>query len=264
MKEAMVLGLIQGVVEWLPVSSEGALVLAKIHLFEGSAELTNTIKLSLFFHLGTFFSALVYFYDDVKNLLRGVLRFRQTPNSIRKTIVFLVVATVISGLLGWGFIRIVALLEHGLSLTGKGVTLLVGLLLLVTGLTQLRARKGGELTPDDLGWLDGIILGFAQGLAVFPGISRSGMTVSFLLLLNYEEEQALRLSFLLSLPIVLGANVILNADRLILSASGFTGLLTAFLSGLLTIHLLLEVARTMNFGYFVLFFGFMTIAAAFV
>jgi undecaprenyl-diphosphatase len=101
-------------------------------------------------------------------------------------------------------------------------------------------------------------------MAALPGISRSGMTVSSLLLLDYEEEEALRLSFLLSLPIVLGANIVLNLDRLMVSGSGFAGLMTAFLSGLLTIHLLLEVARNVNFGYFVLFFGLLTIGAAFI
>jgi undecaprenyl-diphosphatase len=264
MFEAMVLGFVQGIVEWLPVSSEGAIVLTKIYFFDGGSDLSQTIELALFLHLGTFFSALVYFYKDVRDLIFDFFQLQTASKTATRTIVFLIIATAISGVLGYGLMELVKVLEHGLTLTGKGVTGLVGVLLLVTGITQLRAGTGGTAKAQDLSWLDGIILGLAQGMAALPGISRSGMTVSSLLLLDYEEEEALRLSFLLSLPIVLGANIVLNLDRLMVSASGFAGLMTAFLSGLLTIHLLLEVARNVNFGYFVLFFGLLTIGAAFI
>lgn len=261
MLEALVLGLVQGVVEWLPVSSEGAIVLTRLYVFDSSASLHESIELALFLHFGTFLSALVYFRKDVFELLRGALRFNRTRRPLRRTLLFLVVATLISGLLGFGLLELIESMEAQLRLTGKGITLLVGVLLLFTGFTQLRAGGGGELKPDDLGIADGLLLGIAQGLAALPGISRSGMTVSVLLLRNYREEESLRLSFLLSLPIVLGANVVLNLNRFVLTASSVTGLLASFVAGLLTIHGLLAFARRIRFGYFVLLFGVLTILA---
>lgn len=264
MLEAFVLGLVQGVVEWLPVSSEGAIVLTRLYVFDGSASLHESIELALFLHFGTFLSALVYFRDDVLELLRGALRYRRTSRSLRRTLLFLIVATLVSGLLGFGLLELIESMEAQLRLTGKGITVLVGILLLVTGFTQLRAGGGGELDAEDLGTFDGLLLGLAQGVAALPGISRSGMTISALLLRNYREEQALRLSFLLSLPIVLGANVVLNYERFVLTMPSLAGLLASFVAGLLTIHGLLAFARRIRFGYFVLVFGIVTILAGFV
>ena len=75
MLESITLGIIQGIVEWLPVSSEGFLVLAQVNLFDSSAPLEELIKISLFLHLGTFLAALFYFWEDVKNLSKKIFRF---------------------------------------------------------------------------------------------------------------------------------------------------------------------------------------------
>jgi len=111
----------------------------------------------------------------------------------------------------------------------------------------------------NLTWTDGIILGIAQGFAALPGLSRSGLTVSALLLRKFDNALSLRLSFLMSLPIVLAGNILLNFNELTWSKGTFWSLLFSFLFGLLTIHFLLKIAKKINFGLFVLFFGILTI-----
>ncbi len=265
MYEAVVLGLIQGIAEWLPVSSEGLIVLARIHLFGGSESLTETIHLALFLHFGTFLAALIYFHRDVGNLLRALFTGgRSSRRATVKTLRFLVVTTLISGVLGYGLKVGISGLEASLELTGSYVTFGVGVLLLVTAWLQIRIEGDGLKSPGDLTDGDGVLLGLAQALAVLPGLSRSGLTVAALLLRKYEEVQALRLSFLMSLPIVLAGNLILNWDRVFLSAEALVSLAVSFVCGLLTIHLLLKLARAIPFGYFVLVFALVTLGAAFI
>jgi undecaprenyl-diphosphatase len=104
-----------------------------------------------------------------------------------------------------------------------------------------------------------------QGFAALPGFSRSGLTISALLLRKFDETAALRLSFLMSLPIVLGGNVLLNLkDGFVLSAGAVFGLVFSFVFGIFTIHVLFRVARKINFAYFVLGFGVITLVAAFL
>ena len=116
----------------------------------------------------------------------------------------------------------------------------------------------------DLGWIDAVLLGVVQGLAALPGLSRSGLTVSAFLLRGYDKAEALRLSFLMSLPIVLAGNILLHfaAPQITLALAAAVGM--ACLSGVVTIHLLFQLARKINFGIFVLGFGLLTLSAVFL
>lgn len=264
MLETLLLGMIQGIVEWLPVSSEAAIVLTRVYLAESSVSLSESIELALFLHMGTFLAALVYFRKDVIKILRNLFRYNQADEAQRRTILFLIVATLISGVFGFGLLELISGLESQYRFTGSTITLIIGVLLLFTGLMQMLAPDEGLKGPTSLNWIDGILLGFAQGLAAMPGVSRSGITVSSLLLRRYEDRQALRLSFLLSLPIVLGGNIILNYEAFYLTSRMGVGLLSSFVFGLLTIHGLLKLAKAIRFEYFVFLFGGATILAAVV
>lgn len=113
--------------------------------------------------------------------------------------------------------------------------------------------------------LESLILGAAQGVAEWlPGLSRSGLTVAALLLRQFDDEVALKLSFLLSLPIVLAGNILLNSEYLYFNLSNLVALAASFIFGLLSIHWLLALARRINFGYFTLVFGLLVIASAFL
>ncbi len=251
MIEQLVLGTIQGIAEWLPVSSEGLLVLTQTHFF-GQKDLSDFISQALFLHLGTFLAALVYFRKEIITLPKN-----------KKLVRFLILTTLISGLLAFSILKIIDGIESQFLLTGKTITLITGLLLLITGFLQKKSKSKGKREQKDLKTKDGLILGLIQGLAALPGLSRSGSTVAILLLLGFSKTESLKLSFLMSLPIVFLGNLVLNLSYFSTPALWW-GLLASFVFGLLTIHLLLKLAQKINFGKFVIFLGLLTVGAAFL
>lgn len=267
MFEQLILGVIQGVAEWLPVSSEGLIFLVKANFFQDS-DIGSLVETALFLHLGTFLAALVYFRRRVWRLLRSLFKYKTASDIDRKTLNFLIIATVISGVIGYGLITLVETSAQYLDITSSFITLVIGLLLLVTAGLQYRAqRQVGARDLKEYSGIekkDGMILGVVQSLAAMPGLSRSGLTVSALLLRKFDDNIALELSFLLSLPIVLGGNVVLNLGKFSVSPQAWVGLVASFVFGFLTIDLLLRLARKINFAHFVLFFGILTIVAAII
>lgn len=259
MFEQAVLGIIQGIAEWLPVSSSGVIALVKKSFFHSTLGLEELSEEILFLHLGTFLAALCYFHKKVFALIKSLCRFPKAPEEDRKVILFLTLSTIISGGIGLTLIKTLAAVEDSMDVTGKSITLLIGLCLLGTAYLELRSKKGGQKTAADLTLTDSILLGIAQGLAALPGFSRSGLTVASLLLRKFNKTDALQLSFLMSLPIVLAGNILLNIDQLAFTGPALIGLAFSFLFGLITIHALLKIAERVNFGYFVLIFAILTI-----
>lgn len=265
MWESLILGAVQGMVEWLPVSSEGVIFLIKANFFPG-AGVEEILKQALFLHFGTFLAALVYFRKEVGRLLRTLFKYPEESLADRKLLHFLMVTTIISGILGYFLYELTQRIPAE-NMTAQAITLVVGFLLLITAFIQFRAQKLKK--KDFRGYsrinkFDNIILGVAQGAAAFPGLSRSGLTVSALLLRKFEEQTALKMSFLMSLPIVLAGNILLNLEKFNLSLENAAALLASFVFGLLTIKFLLKLAEKINFAFFVLIFGLLTIGAAFV
>lgn len=244
--QQLILGAIQGITEWLPLSSSGMITLAMTNIF-GITNISVILQQALFLHLGTFFAALIYFRKEV----RGILTFRKKT---RKVLNFLIISTIITGILG---IIIMKFLINNLDLTGKTITFAVGFLLLITGTMQFASRKKGLKTEKEIKNSDGIIVGLAQGLAVLPGVSRSGITTSTLLLKKFNDTSALRLSFLMSLPIVLLGNIFVNLPDITktFTAFSFIGLITSFVFGILTIHILMRISKKINFAWFAIFFA---------
>lgn len=264
MLELIVLGIIQGISEWLPVSSEGLLFLVKANFF-GGGEIEAVLKQALFLHLGTFLAASVYLRKDVIRLLKAFLDKKNASYADWKTISFLVWTTLISGLMGILIINFLSGVESEFEMSSKLINLGIGILLLVTAFLQIKSSKDGGKYPADLRRKDGIFLGFMQGLAALPGLSRSGLTVSGLLLRRFDEYYALRLSFLMSLPIVLAGNIVLNLEALTtFSLESFAGLAASFVFGILTIGGLLKIAEKVNFGYFVFGFAALLLLSVFV
>lgn len=260
MVESIILGIVQGIAEWLPISSEGVLVLLKVNLFQSSLRLVDLINYALFLHLGTFLAALVYFRKEVKRLFLILFSYFKTKKENQRLINFYLLVTLISGLVG---LIILKSLEQVDEINGRSLNILIGLALMVTAFLQFKKKSGLKETKD-LKTLDGVILGFLQGLAIIPGLSRSGLTVSGLLLRKFNDQTALKLSFIMSLPVVLGANIILNFKYLVFSIQNVIGLFFSFLFGILTIHLLLKLSQKINFTWFVLIFGFLVLISALV
>jgi len=246
------------------VSSEGLIFLVKANFFNQGESVREITELALWLHLGTFLAALVYFRKDVLILLRALVKFGDAGEDRQRVLIFLVIATLISGLVGVSLLLILTEAAGDLNFTTKAITLIIGILLLITAGLQFKAKKNGLRNEKDIKNKDSVLLGLMQGLAALPGLSRSGLTVSALLLRKFNEALALRLSFLLSLPIVLGGNIVLNLDKMALNPESLIGLLASFVFGLLTIGALLKIAKKVNFGWFVLGFGILTLLSVLI
>jgi undecaprenyl-diphosphatase len=253
--EWFILGLVQGITEWLPISSEGINTLILLRFFHKPFD--EAIQASLWLHSGTLIAALVYFRRDIATLLRYLPQYiRQfktsQPTESASLITFLIISTLVSGALG------APLLFWGLSLTEMPAALataIVGSFLIITGIVQRFAlRSTGRRTVT--GIKDAIITGVVQAASVLPGISRSGLTVSTLLFLGYHPRQALKISFLMSIPVVLAVIIVLGVTNMVsLSISAAIGAATALLFGWLTISALLRIAERIPFWQVCLILG---------
>jgi len=263
MSEHFWLGAVQGVAEWLPVSSEGALALVWPWIRGSGAPFPEIIRYALFLHLGTAMAVALYFRSEWAHLFGGIRRFNRAPEATRRVLGFLGLSTLISGLLGLLVLRFSISLATHLASGAKGLTLLIGGLLLVTAALQLKAGNRGLRTTSQLKISDGVWLGIAQGLAVLPGLSRSGMTVSVLMLRGMQDTVALRLSFLMSLPIVILGNLLWPPSGAV-PPGAWLAMAVACIVGMLTMHGLIRLSQRISFGAFVGAFGLLVLASAFV
>ena len=243
--QAVLLGLIQGLTEFLPVSSSGHLVLGRTLL--GIPE--QGIAFEVFVHFGTLLAVVTAFHRDLLELMSAAVRPMTRRMSLRENyradyafrqVIYLILATLPAALIGLVF---ESALEEAFSNPR-----LVCVMLIVTSLillATLRTPKAGR----KLNLLNTLLVGVAQSLAILPGISRSGSTISAGLFLRLSGEDAARFSFLLALPAILGATALKTADLMAseISRQQFitlaTGTLTAYLSGYLAIEWLLGIVR---------------------
>lgn len=208
--EAIILGVVQGLTEFLPVSSSGHLVLFQNLFGFQEPELLFDICL----HVGTLAAVLVVFFRDIMQILvalvripanikpaGGLLRLCQTDPSVRMALL-IVVGSIPTAIIGLLFKEITDQLFGSMAI--------VGCMLIVTGtllwLTRLIQKKGRTVTQTT--FVDALIIGTVQGLAILPGISRSGSTISTALFLGVDRKVAGRYSFLLSIPAIVGALVL--------------------------------------------------------
>lgn len=264
MFEAIILGGLQGISEWLPVSSEGLLIFVRVNLFKSGLGLSELINYALFLHLGTFFAALIYFRRELSRLIKGLFRYRAGDEETKKLLNFYILATLFSGLVALIVLWLLKKIEGELTFTGRWITLMIGMLLLVTALLQFKKKGERYKGASDLKTRDGIILGVLQGISILPGLSRSGLTVSAFLLRKFDDSLALKLSFLMSLPVVLAGNILLNLKEFVFTLENFIGFAFSFLLGLLTIYILLGIAKKLNFSWFVLIFAILVILSVFI
>lgn len=264
MIESLIIGAVQGIAEWLPVSSEGIIFLMKANFFASSETLSEAIHYSLFLHFGTFLAALVYFRKKVWYLLKKLFQYKKAKEEDKKLLNFLMLGTLVSGVLGIIFLEIIEKVTVDISAIAQIITIIIAIMLFITAYLQLRVKNSGYKEEKDLRYFDGIMIGIVQAFAALPGLSRSGLTVSALLMSKFNKQSALQLSFLLSLPLVLAGNIVLNLDKFRFDLNSLLALLASFVFGWLTIKYLLKLAQKINFGYFVLFFAIVTLLAALI
>ena len=246
---ALLIGVLQGIFEWLPISSQGNLSI--VATVVGGVDPVIAVDLALFVQLGTIVSASAYYRSDIEAAARASVGWRPeeafAPDNADTT--FVVLASVATGIVGIPLYF--TLRDAAAGLTGGAFIAVVGALLVVTGILQ-RATEAvdfsGRTTPT-LG--DTVLVGAFQGLSILPGISRSGTTVSVMLLRGYEGPASLRLSFLLSIPASFGAAVLVVAsgDGLpgISPAAAAVALVSSALVGYATIDALMRFVERVPF-----------------
>ncbi len=253
MTAALLLGALQGVFEWLPVSSEGVVSASYSFFFDKSFE--EAVQFALWLHIGTVPSVLIVLRRDCIGIVKEVTSLRGRPSPF---LTFLIVATLVSAPIGLGLL---IGLEELSARVGASVMAVVGVLMLVTGYMQLRSKVAGERGRADLTLRDAVIAGIGQGLAVLPGLSRSGTTVAVLLARRIDRREALALSFLMSVPASLGAALWAGlSESFTWSGEALVSAAIAFVVGLVVIRLFMGVAERVNLGSFVIFFGLIVLA----
>ena len=254
---AFLLGLIQGVAEFLPISSSGHLAIAQNLLgLESAGSVPEFFDVLL--HLGTLIAVFAAYWKDICEMVveffRGIgdLAHRSTPSPVppaRRLILLIIVGTL----------PLFAVLPVRKAVQGLGDNMVfVGAALIVTGFLLFlcdRVRKGRK-TERSATWADALLVGVGQAVATLPGVSRSGMTITAGCFVGYERQFAVRFSFLLSIPAVLGANILSIGDAVKAGINGaelpmyLVGVVTAAVVGYLCIRLLKYVADKGRFGAF--------------
>ncbi len=248
METAIILGLLQGALEWLPVSSQGAIV--AVHSLVSDGGIPEGIGYSLWLHVGTVPSVLVAFRKEAARVVRDALARPTRPSPLTA---FLLVSTLVSGAVGLPLLLYLTDLSER---AGAAAMIVVGAALLLTGCLQLARPSDGARGRKDLSLRDGLLTGVAQGLAAIPGLSRSGLTVAALLYRGIDRREALVLSFLMSVPASLGAAAFAGLrEGFTISTEALVAAAIAFCAGLLTINALVAAAERINFAAFVLVAG---------
>ncbi|MAG44438.1 hypothetical protein CL633_00945 [bacterium] len=236
----ILLGAIQGIFEWIPVSSEGIVALASNFLKLN----INPIDIGLFLHLGTLLSAIIYFRKDwIK-----IITFKD-----KKLLKFLLISTAISLILGFFIYKFLS----AQVMLGSSLLLITGLGLLGTAFFH----KNKKRLNWDMRKLS-IITGLLQGLSVIPGLSRSGSTIFGLSLGKFKPEKILKISYLMSVPVGLAGSGYIFLQNPSMSLQAWPGLVMSFLVGILGLHILLQIVQKINFAKFAFIFAFLCLAGA--
>lgn len=246
--QALFLGLLQGLTEFLPVSSSGHLAIAQ-HFMSGFSQ--PGVLFDVLLHLATMLAVVGYFRRDLGQLLISPFRTSDFYREKRRVLGLLVIASIPTAAIGLAFKDDFEGLFENLTVVCS-MLLLTGLLLFLCE----RFRRDGRL-ENQLTISDALLVGFVQGLAITPGISRSGSTIATLLLKGVDGETAARFSFLLALPAVFGATLLSLRHLEMVSAQEVTtylaGMAVAFVAGLFSIHLLMGVVRRHRLVYFAIY-----------
>ena len=239
----IILGVVQGLTEFLPVSSSGHLVIVQ-KILNIQAHLVAT---SVVLHLGTLLAIIIFFWKDILSLLRNLKLLRQ--------LCVVVIITGAIGILGKDFFE-------SLFSSAKAVAVAW----IFTGLILLATKKFTQLDKDKLQTKDALILGLAQSLAIIPGISRSGITISTLFFRKVKRQLAFSVSFLVSIPIIIGAALLETRKIESLAQADIknlaVGLIFSFISGLialLVLRLMIHKAKFYYFGYYCLLMAIVTL-----
>ena len=245
--DALLLGLIQGLTEFLPVSSSGHLELGKAILGDTSVP-QESLMFTVVVHFATALSTIVVFRKDILQILRGLFSFTWNEETQFSTkIIVSMIPAVIVGLF----------FEEQLESLFGGNILLVGLMLIVTAVLLYFADKAKD-TQKKVSFSNAFVIGLSQAVAMLPGISRSGATISTSVLLGNDKGKAARFSFLMVIPLILGkiAKDVLGGD--LTTSSGnvsvlIIGFLGAFIAGLVACTWMIKLVKKSKLSWFAIY-----------
>lgn len=242
--EAIILGIIQGLTEFLPVSSSGHLELAKFFFGDKSVP-KESLLFDVIVHGATALSTIFIFRKDIVRIIKGL--FTSSVNEEKRFSLFIIISMIPAAIIGVMFDDLIE------AMFSKQV-LLVGFMLIITGLLLFLAEKSKN-TGKGINGMTAFIVGISQAIAILPGISRSGATISTSVLLGIDKEEAARFSFLMVIPLIFGkiAKDLLSGDLSFTSSNSMIYLaafIAAFLTGLFACKLMIGIVKRSKLIYF--------------
>jgi undecaprenyl-diphosphatase len=257
--DAIILGIIQGLTEFLPVSSSGHLELGKALLGDNLVP-EESLLFTVVLHFATAISTMVVFRKDIWGIVKGLLKFEW--NEDMQFLTKIAISMVPAVIIGYNY-------ESELAELFGGNIQLVGFMLFLTAFLLYLADKA-QNTNKDVSFKNALVIGFAQAIAMLPGISRSGATISTSVLLGNDKTKAARFSFLMVVPLIFGKIVkdVLSGE-LTYESSNFTllsvGFIAAFISGLFACTWMIKIVKSSKLSYFAIYcivVGFIAITYA--
>lgn len=242
--DSIILGIVQGLTEFLPVSSSGHLELGKALLGDDSIP-EDSLVFTVVLHFATALSTLIIFRKDIVTLIAALLKFEWNEDT--QFIVKIMISMLPAGFIG-------LLFESELEALFGNNIMLVGLMLIFTAVLLFMADRAKKTTKK-VGFWDAFIIGISQAVAMLPGISRSGATISTSVLLGNDKSKAARFSFLMVIPLIFGkiAKDLLSGD-LSYTTENFgslsAGFIAAFLAGLFACKLMIRLVKNSQLKYF--------------
>ena len=245
--EALLLGILQGLTEFLPISSSGHLEIASYILKTNPSE---NLIFTVVVHIATAISIIYVFRKDIIEIIKGLIQFKKEQIDF---VLKILISSVPVGIIG-------VLFEKEIESFFTGNIVLVGSMLLVTAALLFFTYFKKDDSKKDISYTDAIIIGLAQALAILPGISRSGSTISMALLLNIDREKATKFSFLMVLVPIFGILIIKSikgfseisetSNLILFESSYIIGFLSALLSGVFACKIMLKIVKESKLIYF--------------
>jgi len=236
--QAIILGIIQGITEWLPVSSSGHLVLAQ-HLFG----LSQPIVFDVMLHLGSLLVVFVFFWKEIKDLVIGVFKFERDKLLL---LLYIIIATIPIALVGFFLSNLIESAFQSLIVVGFGLIFTA----LLIFLSRFPKKKTKELT-----WYRATIIGLFEAIAILPGVSRSGSTISSGMFLGIKKEDVAKFSFIIFIPAILGAAILELPHLGAVDNMGamLIGTLVSAIVGFFSLKLLMNIIKKDKFSWFAIY-----------
>ncbi|NYZ75950.1 hypothetical protein H0N98_01740 [Candidatus Micrarchaeota archaeon] len=255
----IILGLTQGITEWVPISSKTQVT--AVYLTFLSGDQNSVVPILVYVHLGTVLAALIYFRKEIMKIASGFIKKpMDLKTHSRGKLGFLFTSLLFTGVVG---VPLFFLEKYvSLSIDANLLFTLMGIGLFFSGILLLMQKGVKERKINQANWADGILTGIMQGLSILPGVSRAGTSTTALMWQGFDSESSFHLSFLLSIPTVVLADIFIYVG----SSSSFPVLdgillsLSSFIFGYLVLDAILRIVRKVNMAYVAFALGIMIIA----